>query len=125
MAVLGAWGRRWLPAGEDLAIRVWLLEEGGPDLWERFMAELRAEHLGIPAEPAPDGKTVRERLNEACPAIPGRWAPDGEARSSRRERERVSRSRDTPTPWHSVNSVNEIPIFHIIHSVNSKDDLKV
>jgi DNA-binding HxlR family transcriptional regulator len=65
MAALGGWGRRWLPVTEDLAIRAQLLEEGGPELHERFMAELREEHLGIPAEPTPDGKSVRERLHEA------------------------------------------------------------
>lgn len=65
MAALGSWGLRWLPVSEDLAIRAQLLEEGGPEFRERFMAELREEHLGIPAEPAPDGKTVRERLREA------------------------------------------------------------
>lgn len=69
MAELGRWGRRWLPVSEELAIRAQLLEEGGPRLWERFMAELREEHLGIPAEPAPEGGTVRERLHEAYLAV--------------------------------------------------------
>ena len=48
MAHLGAWGRRWLPASEALSIRAELMEKGGPDLWERFMAELREEHLEHP-----------------------------------------------------------------------------
>jgi DNA-binding HxlR family transcriptional regulator len=69
MAALGSWGRRWLPVSEELAIRAQLLEEGGPGLCERFMAELREEHLGIPVEPAADGKTVRERLHEAYLAV--------------------------------------------------------
>src|SRR5437868_8649336 len=42
---LGAWGRRFLPATEALSIRAELLERGGSELVERFMAELRAEHL--------------------------------------------------------------------------------
>ena len=46
MAHLGAWGRRWLPVSEELSIRAQLLEEGGRDMWERFMQELREEHLG-------------------------------------------------------------------------------
>jgi hypothetical protein len=29
------------------------------------MAELREEHIGLPAGPAPDGRSVRERLQEA------------------------------------------------------------
>jgi DNA-binding HxlR family transcriptional regulator len=69
MAALGGWGRRWLPVTEDLAIRARLLEEGGPKLHERFMAELREEHLGIPAGPAPDGMTVREHLRVAYLAV--------------------------------------------------------
>jgi len=63
MAHLGSWGRRWLPVSEELSIRAQLLEEGGPGLWERFMEELRAEHLG---KPISTGKpTVRETLQAA------------------------------------------------------------
>ena len=47
-AMMGAWGRRFLPVTEDLSIRAELLEEGGPALWEAFMEELRAIHLGAP-----------------------------------------------------------------------------
>jgi len=35
------------------------------ELWDRSMAELRQEHLGIPAGPAADGSTVRQRLQDA------------------------------------------------------------
>ena len=71
MATLGAWGRTWLPVSEELSIRARLLDEGGPALWDRFMAELREEHLGVPAgpAPAPDGPSVRERLTEAYLAV--------------------------------------------------------
>jgi len=51
MAHLGAWGSKWLPVSEELSIRAILLEEGGPPLWEQFMSELRAEHLGAPLPP--------------------------------------------------------------------------
>ena len=47
-AMMGAWGRRFLPVTEDLSIRAELLEEGGPARWEAFMEELRAIHLGAP-----------------------------------------------------------------------------
>jgi len=47
-AHLGAWGRRHLPASEELSVRARVLEEGGPEMWDRFMAELREEHLGLP-----------------------------------------------------------------------------
>ncbi len=48
LAVIGAWGRRHLPVSEDLSIRAELLEEGGPALWEEFMADLRKTHIEDP-----------------------------------------------------------------------------
>ncbi len=45
LAQMGAWGRRHAPASEELSIRAEILEKGGPDMWEAFMAELRALHL--------------------------------------------------------------------------------
>jgi len=61
-AQIGAWGSRWLPASETLAIRARLLAAGGPALWERFMAELRCEHLG---DGLPPGPSVRAELEAA------------------------------------------------------------
>ena len=49
LAHMGAWGRRHTPVSEELSIRAQLLEEGGPAMWEAFMAELRALHLGASA----------------------------------------------------------------------------
>lgn len=60
---MGAWGRRHLPVAPELAVRAELLEKGGPPMWEAFMDELRAEHLGVPL-PA-GGKSVAGRLREA------------------------------------------------------------
>jgi DNA-binding HxlR family transcriptional regulator len=51
MAALGSWGRRHMPASHELSVRAELLEQGGPELWERFMDELREQHLGIPRAP--------------------------------------------------------------------------
>jgi DNA-binding HxlR family transcriptional regulator len=48
LAHMGAWGRRHTPASEELSIRAQLLEEGGPPMWEAFMAELRTLHLDEP-----------------------------------------------------------------------------
>lgn len=61
-AQIGAWGSRWLPVTEALSVRAQILEAGGRPLWERFMAELRQEHLsdGIPA-----GPSVRAELEAA------------------------------------------------------------
>ena len=60
IAQLGAWGRRHLPVSRELSIRAELLEEGGPQLWEEFMDELREQHLGIP-RPA-GSESVFDRL---------------------------------------------------------------
>lgn len=46
LAQMGAWGRRFTPATQELSIRAQLLEEGGPEMWEAYMAELRSIHLG-------------------------------------------------------------------------------
>lgn len=59
---LGAWGRRFLPVSPELSIRAQLLEDGGPELWDAFMDELRAIHMGAERPPGP---SVLERLDEA------------------------------------------------------------
>lgn len=48
MIALGAWGRKFLPVTPELAIRNQALEEGGLEMQEAFMSELRERHLGIP-----------------------------------------------------------------------------
>jgi DNA-binding HxlR family transcriptional regulator len=48
LAHLGAWGRRHLPVSRELSVRAELLERGGPEFWDRFMDELREQHLGVP-----------------------------------------------------------------------------
>lgn len=66
MAHLGAWGRRHLPTSPELAVRAEILETGGPELWDRFMDELREQHLGI-ARPA-GAESVRAHLQAAYEA---------------------------------------------------------
>ena len=43
---IGIWGRTYLPADEALSVVSRELEAGGPELWQRVMADLRKEHLG-------------------------------------------------------------------------------
>ncbi len=64
-AAMGAWARRFLPVTPALSIRAELLEKGGPDLWDAFMEELRALHLGAP-RPA---RSVFDELREAYEAV--------------------------------------------------------
>ena len=60
MAVLAEWGLRNRPSTPTLRVRAELLVDGGPELCEDFMAELRCEHLGAP--PPGDRPTATERL---------------------------------------------------------------
>jgi DNA-binding HxlR family transcriptional regulator len=45
LAMIGAWGSKYLPVTPELSIRAQLLEEGGPKLWKEFMDELTRLHL--------------------------------------------------------------------------------
>jgi len=69
-AQIGAWGRRHLPVSEELSIRAELLENGGPGMWEKFMDELRSEHLGQPRDPG--AESVREALQRAYEEVAAR-----------------------------------------------------
>ena len=76
-AQIGAWGRKWLPVSEELSIRAELLEKGGPEMWDRFMEELRAEHLSAHL-PAKAGRIpVRAELQAAYLAVVARNAATG------------------------------------------------
>ncbi|MBN9055084.1 MAG: helix-turn-helix transcriptional regulator [Rhizobiales bacterium] len=72
-AMMGAWGRRFLPVTQDLSIRAELLEDGGPAMWEAFMEELRAIHLGGP----PPARSVFGELRAAYEAVVARRAATG------------------------------------------------
>jgi DNA-binding HxlR family transcriptional regulator len=66
MAALGSWGRRHMPASHELSVRAELLERGGPELWARFMDELREQHLG--ARRPPGAPSVFAELQAAYEA---------------------------------------------------------
>jgi DNA-binding HxlR family transcriptional regulator len=70
LAQMGAWGRRFTPVSEELSIRAQLLEEGGPPMWEDFMAELRGLHLDAPVA----GPPVLRRLQAAYETVVARTA---------------------------------------------------
>jgi DNA-binding HxlR family transcriptional regulator len=77
-AHLGAWGRRHLPVSEELGVRAELLERGGPPMWDAFMDELRAAHLGVPRRD--DGRpSVVATLQAAYEAVVARQAARAEA----------------------------------------------
>jgi DNA-binding HxlR family transcriptional regulator len=72
LALIGAWGRKYLPVSRELSIRAQLLEEGGPKLWEEFMKELRLLHIDKVEIALPDRQrhpSVLKRLNDAYLAV--------------------------------------------------------
>ena len=64
LAQMAAWGRKYLPASEELSIRAELLEKGGPKLWAEFMDELRTTHLGA-TKKRRRGPSPSKQLREA------------------------------------------------------------
>jgi DNA-binding HxlR family transcriptional regulator len=68
-AQLGSWGLRHRPTSHALRVRAELLEQGGPQLWQQFMDELRYTHLGTGPQPATP--TIREQLHTAYLAAVG------------------------------------------------------
>lgn len=65
-AQLGSWGLRHRHTNHALRVRAQLLEDGGPALWDEYMNELRALHLGNDSDPP--HPTVSERLQQAYSA---------------------------------------------------------
>jgi DNA-binding HxlR family transcriptional regulator len=68
LAMIGAWGRKYLPVSAELSIRAQLLEEGGPKLWREFMHELTSLHVETTPQSATSQSkrpSVLKRLNDA------------------------------------------------------------
>lgn len=63
MAALGTWGRANMPADYALSVRAEILERGGPELWNRFMDELREQNLSTLR--AAGTTSVRQELQDA------------------------------------------------------------
>lgn len=80
MIALGAWGRRFLPVEPEYAVRNQVLEEGGLEMQDAFMDELRQRHLGAPA--TGDGPSVADRLQAAFENLSGNKS-DGRAVSDK------------------------------------------
>lgn len=84
MAILGEWGVRYLPVTPLLASRAKALAAGGPLMWQDFMDELRAIHLG--AATAPGTPSVLAALDDAYRRAERRLAVTP-ARKKRKQRE--------------------------------------
>lgn len=67
MVALGNWGLAHRAGERRLRVRAELLRDGGPDLVEAMMDELRELHLGVP-RPDPDTARPSELLREAYEA---------------------------------------------------------
>lgn len=64
LAELGWWGLQHRPTTEPLRARAKFLHEGGPNLWDDFMSELREHHLDMP--PQTRRPSVSEQLDAIC-----------------------------------------------------------
>lgn len=62
LAELGWWGLQHRPTTEALGVRAQLLHDGGTQLWNDFMDELRERHLSVPA-PSTGRPSVSEQLD--------------------------------------------------------------
>ena len=67
LVALGTWGLAHRDGTRELRVRAELLRDGGAELVERFMDELRETHLGIPL-PDPDRPRASEQLQAAYAA---------------------------------------------------------
>jgi DNA-binding HxlR family transcriptional regulator len=63
LAELGWWGLRHRPTTEVLRVRAQVLHDGGPELWDDYMNELRERHLNIPA-PRTERPSASKQLDE-------------------------------------------------------------
>src|SRR5689334_14118686 len=70
MVTLGTWGLAHRDGARELRVRAELLRDGGPELAERFMDELREAHLGVPL-PHPERPRASAQLREAYAATVG------------------------------------------------------
>ncbi len=73
LIALGAGDGGFFRRRPELAIRNQVLEEGGQEMQDAFMAELRERHLHIPNSNA--GSSVSDRLQAAYDAVVARTAP--------------------------------------------------
>jgi DNA-binding HxlR family transcriptional regulator len=67
LAQLGTWGRKHLPSAPELGAPSKVLEDGGARALDRFMTELRAEHLGAggPGQRSMPKATIRDEFSQA------------------------------------------------------------
>lgn len=70
MVALGNWGLAHRDGTRELRVRAELLRDGGPQLVERFMDELREAHLGI-SLPEPDEPRASAQLQASYEAAVG------------------------------------------------------
>jgi DNA-binding HxlR family transcriptional regulator len=67
MVALGSWGLAYRTGERRLRVRAELLRDGGPELLEAMIDELRELHLGVPL-PNPDAPRASDQLRAAYEA---------------------------------------------------------
>jgi len=68
MVAMGNWGLGHRDGTRELRVRAELLRDGGPELIERFMDELREARLGIPFSDPDRASSCRRRTRPRRPA---------------------------------------------------------
>lgn len=80
MVALGSWGLAHRDGERRLRVRAELLRDGGPELLDQFMDELRHLHLGIPG-PGPHAPRASEKLRLAYEAAMRNTSDPGRTQS--------------------------------------------
>ena len=110
MVALGNWGLAHRHGERRLRVRAELLRDGGPELVEAMIDELRELHLGVP-RPDPDAPRASDQLRAAYEA--------GATRSARSGREMTTPDSSLRTSRHSDDR-SPPPVAKIGHSVTVK-----
>ncbi|MEQ4302541.1 helix-turn-helix domain-containing protein [Plantactinospora sp. B6F1] len=76
MVALGSWGLAHRDGERRLRVRAEVLRDGGPQLLDQFMEELRHLHLGIPG-PGPQAPRASDKLRAAYEAAMGDTVDSG------------------------------------------------
>ena len=86
LAQMAGWGRKYLPVTKEDSIAANLLDDGGPKMWNKFMSELRALHLGGAARRKP---STTPSFTAEFQAVHGTGVARGAAASKKLRRRRA------------------------------------
>ena len=97
LAQMAGWGRKYLPVTKEDSIAAKLLDDGGPKMWNKFMSELRALHLGGAAR----RKSTIPSFTSELQAAHGAGVARGAANNKKLRRRRAPKPGGRKTGRHS------------------------